>query len=79
MLLLGDLDVPLLDVSLEALHFLFLFLELVDQVVQFLLQELVLGLGVEVVNSDSGDLVGDVFDLYFFLGDVIVGVLGLLD
>lgn len=52
-LLFGDLDVALLDVCFEALDLLLFLLQLVDQVVQLLLQQFVLRLGVQVVDSHS--------------------------
>lgn len=78
-LLLGDLDVLLLDLALELLHVTFLVLKLVDQVLELLLQQIVLGVGVEVINADTRDLVCDVLDLDLLLGDSLVGDFGLLD
>ena len=78
-LLLRDCDVSLLYVSLEFLDFTLFLLELVDKIVKLLLEELVLRLGVQVINADTGDLISDVFDFDFFLRDLIVCNLGLLD
>ena len=78
MLFLGNFDMALLDVSLEALHFLFLLLELVDQVVELLLQELVLGLCVQVIYSHSRYFIGDIFDLHLLLRYVLISMFSLL-
>ena len=69
--------VSLLDVLLELFDFVLLFFELGDEVIQFLLEEVVLLHTVEVVDSDSGDFVGKVFDLDFFLGNVLINIFSL--
>ena len=79
MLLLGNCDVSLLDVTLEFLDLTLFLLELVDEVIKLFLKKLVLRLGVQVVDADTRDLISDVFDLDFLLGDLVVGNLGLLD
>lgn len=78
-LLLGDSDVSLLDVTLEFLDLTLFLLELVDKVVKLLLEELVLRLGVEVIDADTRDLISDVFDFDFLLRDLVVCNLCLLD
>ena len=73
-----DLVVSLLVVLLELLNFVLLLLELGDQVVQLFLEELVLLNTVEVIDSDSGDLIAEVLDFDLLLSDVLVSSLGLL-
>ncbi len=79
MLLLGNGDVALLDVALEFLNFALFFLKLVDEIVQLLLEKVVLRLSVEVVDADSRDFIRNVFDLDFFLGNLLIRHFGLLD
>jgi hypothetical protein len=55
--LLLDLKESLLDVLLNLGNGLLLLLQLIDQIIKFLLQNLVLSSGVQVVQLDSGDLV----------------------
>ena len=74
---LVDSVVSLLDVLLELFDFVLLLFELGDEVIQFLLEEVVLLHTVEVVDSDSGDFVGKVFDLDFFLGNVLINIFSL--
>lgn len=78
-LLLRDCDVSLLDITLEFLDLTLFLLELVDEVVKLLLEELVLRLGVQVINADTRDLISDVFNFDFLLRDLVVSNLGLLD
>ena len=66
-----------LDRLLDLLHVSLLLLELPDEVIELLLENTVLGGGVEVVKSDTRDLVGVVLDLDLLLGDVLVSDLGL--
>ena len=66
-----------LDRLLDLLHVSLLLLELTDEVIELLLENTVLGGGVEVVKSDTRDLVGVVLDLDLLLGDVLVSDLGL--
>lgn len=77
-LFLGDCDMALLDVALELLDLAFFLLKLVNEIIKLLLKQLILRLCVEVVDADTRYLVSDVFDLDFFLGDLLVSDLGLL-
>jgi hypothetical protein len=76
-LLLVDSVVPLLDVLLEFLNFDFFLLELSDQVVKLVLEQFVLLDTVQVVDSDSGDFVGQVFYFNLLLRNVLVSLFGL--
>mmetsp|Transcript_42164 Transcript_42164/g.40401 ORF Transcript_42164/g.40401 Transcript_42164/m.40401 type:complete len:268 (-) Transcript_42164:993-1796(-) len=78
-LLLVDPDVSLLDIIFELLDLLFLVIEFPIQVIKLLLEQLVLILGVKVVDPDSRDFIVDAFDFHFFVGDVFIGVSGLFD
>jgi hypothetical protein len=78
-LFLSDLDVLLFDIILKLFDVSFLVFQFVDQIVKLLLKELVLRLSVKVINADTRDLVGYVFNLDFLLGDLLIGNLGLLD
>ena len=78
-LLLRDSDVSLLDVTLEFLDLTLFLLELVDKVVKLLLEELVLRLGVQVIDANTRDLISDVFNFDFLLRDLVISNLGLLD
>jgi len=69
--------VSLLDVLLKLLNFIFFFLELSDKIVELLLEQIILLNTVKVINPDSGDLVGQVFDFNFFLRNALVSLLGL--
>lgn len=60
------------------LNFLFLALELLDQLTELLLQDLVLGRGVQVIDLNTGDLIDESFNGDFFLRDILIGLLGLL-
>ena len=66
-----------LDRLLDLLHVSLLLLELTDEVIELLLENTVLGGGVEVIKSDTRDFVGVVLDLDLLLGDVLVSDLGL--
>lgn len=67
MLFLCYFDVALLDVSFKLLHLSLFLLQLVDKIIQLLLEEFILRLGVQVIDADSRYLICDVFNLYFFL------------
>jgi hypothetical protein len=60
------------------LNFLFLALELLDKLTELLLQDLVLGRGVQVIDLNTGDLIDESFNGDFLLRDVLIGLLGLL-
>jgi len=62
----------------DHLNFLFLALELLDQLTELLLQDLVLGRGVQVIDLNTGDLIDESFNGDFLLRNVLVGLLGLL-
>jgi len=65
--LLLNLQKSLLDVLLDVHDIRLFFLELTNEIVKFLLQDLVLSRCVQVVKSDSGDLIGVVLDLHLLL------------
>ena len=68
-----------LDVLLDLLDiFLFLF-ELANQIVKLLLEHLVLGSRVQVIETDTGDLIGIVLNLDFLLRDALICLLCLLE
>jgi hypothetical protein len=77
-LALLDLQVSLLDVTLFIAHLLFFFLKLNNQLLKLLLKVTVLVVGVQVINFDSANFVGDVFNLNLLFADVLVGSLCLL-
>jgi hypothetical protein len=79
MLSLVNINMLLLNFLLHLLHLLFFLLKLVDQVIQLLLENIVLTLSVKVINTDSGGFVGIFFNFNFLFGDVLIGMLGLLD
>lgn len=62
----------------DHLNFLFLALELLDQLTELLLQDLVLGRGVQVIDLNTGDLIDESFNGDFLLRYVLVRLLGLL-
>ena len=62
----------------DHLNFLFLALELLDKLTELLLQDLVLGRGVQVIDLNTGDLIDESFNGDFLLRDVFIGLLGLL-
>jgi hypothetical protein len=62
----------------DHLNFLFLAFELLDQLTELLLQDLVLGRGVQVIDLNTGDLIDESFNGDFLLRNVLVGLLGLL-
>lgn len=62
----------------DHLNFLFLALELLDQLTELLLQDLVLGRGVQVIDLNTRDLIDESFNGDFFLRNVLIGLLGLL-
>lgn len=62
----------------DHLNFLFLALELLDKLTELLLQDLVLGRGVQVIDLNTGDLIDESFNGDFLLRDVLIGLLGLL-
>ena len=62
----------------DHLNFLFLALELLDKLTELLLQDLVLGRGVQVIDLNTGDLIDESFNGDFLLRNVLVGLLGLL-
>jgi len=62
----------------DHLNFLFLALELLDQLTELLLQDLVLGRGVQVIDLNTGDLIDESFNGDFLLRNVLIGLLGLL-
>ena len=72
-----DLVVSLLVVLLELFNLVLLFLELSNEVIQFLLEKLILLDTVEVINSDSGDFIGQILDFIFLLSDGLVRSFGL--
>lgn len=78
-LLLGDVDL-ILFLELLLLFDLLLFGGTLSfKLLQFVLKEVILLLGVEVINLDTRDFIVEIFYLDFFLGDVLVLVLCLLE
>ena len=63
----------------DLLDVFLLFLELTDQVLKLSLEHLVLGRSVQVIKTDTRDLVSVVLNLDLLLGDVLVGHLCLLE
>ena len=57
----------LLDVNFLLSDLLFFLLEFSQELIALLLKDLVLGLGVKVVNLNTRDFVSDVFNLDFLL------------
>lgn len=78
-LLFGNGNVTLLDITLELLNFALLVLKLINQVVKLLLQKFILRLSVQVVDAHTRDLISNIFYLNFLLGDLLIGNLSLLD
>ena len=77
--LLLDVQQSALDLLLNILDISLLRLQLIDQVVKLFLENLVLRSGVEVIETDTRDLISVVLDLDLFLGDVLVCHLCLLE
>ena len=77
--LLLDVQQSALDLLLNILDISLLRLQLINQVVKLLLENLVLRSGVEVIETDTRDLISVVLDLDLFLGDVLVCHLCLLE
>ena len=77
--LLLNLEESLLDLLLDLLDVFLLFLELTDQVLKLSLEHLVLGRSVQVIKTDTRDLISVVLNLDLLLGDVLVGHLCLLE
>ena len=77
-LLLVNSVVSLFNVLFEFLNFNFLFLQLSQQILEFFLKKLVLLYTVEVINSNSGNLVAEVLNLDLFLGYLSICLLCLL-
>jgi hypothetical protein len=72
MLLLGDSNMALLDVSLELFNFTLLILKLVDQIVELLLKQLILRLSIEVIDTDTRDFIRYVFNLDFLFRYLLI-------
>lgn len=62
----------------DHLNFLFLALELLDQLTELLLQDLVLGRGVQVIDLNTRDLIDESFNGDLLFRYVLIGLLGLL-
>lgn len=62
----------------DHLNFLFLALELLDKLTELLLQDLVLGRGVQVIDLNTGDLIDESFNGDLLFRYVLIGLLGLL-
>lgn len=62
----------------DHLNFLFLALELLDKLTELLLQDLVLGRGVQVIDLNTGDLIDESFNGDLLFRNVLIGLLGLL-
>ena len=77
-LALLDLQMSLLDLTFLIADLLLFLLELDNQLLEFLLEVAILVSGVEVINLDSADFVGNVLNLNFLLADVLVSHLRLL-
>ena len=77
--LLLDVQQSALDLLLNILDISLLRLQLIDKVVKLLLENLVLRGRVEVIETDTRDLISVVLDLDLFLGDVLVCHLSLLE
>lgn len=73
-----NLEQAPLDGLFLLLDVLLLVSELVDQIIKFLAKGLVLCRGVEVIKTHAGNFIGVVFVLNFLLGDLLIGILGLL-
>ena len=73
-----NLEQASLDSFLLLLDVLLLVSKLIDEIIKFLAESLVLCRGVEVVKTHTGNLVGVVFVLNLLLGDLLIGILGLL-
>ena len=65
--LLLDLNVSLLDILLDLGYSLLLILELSDKIIKLLLKDLVLGLGVQIIELDTRDFVSIVLNLNFLI------------
>lgn len=77
--LLLDSQQASLDVLLDLLHVTLLLLKLGDQVFELFLEDVILCGRVEVVEADTGDFIGVIFNVDFFLRDVLVGDFSLLE
>lgn len=78
-LLLGDIHLVLLLKLLLLFDFLLLGGTLSLELLQFVLKKVILLLGVEVINLHTRDFIVEILDFDFFLGDVLVLVLCLLE
>lgn len=77
--LLLDSQQASLDILLDLLHVTLLLLKLGDQVFELFLEDVILCGRVEVVEADTGDFIGVIFNVDFFLRDVLVGDFSLLE
>jgi len=78
-LLLGDVDLVLLLELLLLLNFLLFGSTFSLKFLKLVLKEVVLLLGVKIVNFNTRDFIVKIFNLNFFLGDILVLVLSLLE
>jgi len=78
-LLLRDLDMAALDLNLFLSDVALFLLEFGDELVELFLKKFVLTLCVQIIDLDSGDFVSNIFNLDFFLGNLFVDILCLLN
>ena len=69
----------LFDILLKLFNFVLLFFELCDKIIELFLQEIVLLNTIQVINSDSGNLIGEILDFDFFLSYVLIGLFRLFE
>jgi hypothetical protein len=78
-LLLGDCNMALLDVTLKLFYFTLFILKLVDQIIKLLLKQLILRLSIEVIDTHTRDFICYVFNLDFLLGYLLIRDFSLLN
>ena len=76
--LLLDSQESCLDLFLDLLHVSLLLFKLTNQIIELSLEHIVLCRCVQVIKTNTRDLISIVFDLDLFLGNVLVSNLCLL-
>lgn len=76
--LLLDSQESRLDLFLDLLHVSLLLLELTDEIIELSLEHIVLRGRIQVIETNTRDFIGVVFDFNLLLGDVLIGNLCLL-
>ena len=69
----------LLNLLFKVIHFLFSIFKFSDKIIQLLLQQVILLLTIQIINTYSRDLIRIVLNVNLLLGNILIDSFGLLE